>query len=77
MSFASQCREFTDNYLSTNKDTIVDQIKTLCSDAASNGEARIFYALPVSLDIIKILENEGFKVVRRGEDYQDGITISW
>lgn len=77
MSFASECREATDNYLETNKETIVNRIKQLCAGAAQNGEGRVFYAEPVSLEIIKELENEGLSVVRRGEDYLDGITISW
>lgn len=77
MSFASECRETTDNYLTSNKETIINRIKQLCVGAAQNGESRIFYAEPVSFEIIKTLEEEGFKVVRRGSDYQDGITISW
>ena len=77
MSFASECREATDNFLTTNKDSIIGNIKMLCTTAAQNGEGRMFYAEPVSLEIIKALEDEGLSVVRRGEDYQDGITISW
>ena len=77
MGFAEECRRLTDEYLILNEDSTVSSIKELCSEAASNGESRIFYAHPYNQEIMDALKYDGLTVINHNLYGNDGLSIYW
>ena len=77
MPFAEECRKATNEYLVTNKNIIIENIKALCEAAAASGESRIFYAASYNQQIIDALKEEGLTVINHNFYGNDGLSIYW